>query len=85
MSPTDWNNVALTRLTNVLGEGPGRRVMADGLHAIGLTTLATASDLHRFSLALAPMGGFAAAVGGLLGLHAVMHGDLQTGDTTSYG
>ena len=79
-TPTDWNAVALQRLNNVLGEETGRRTMTEVLDELGVGELASSGDLHRFSQALVARGGFAGAVGGLLGVHAVMYGAPLRGD-----
>jgi hypothetical protein len=70
IDPTDWNAVALAKLTKVLGAERGRRAMTEALQALALASL----DLYRFARHLVAGGGFAGAVGGLLRLHAVMHG-----------
>lgn len=74
IDPTDWNAVALAKLTKVLGAERGRRAMTEALQALALASLASADDLYRFARHLVAGGGFAGAVGGLLRLHAVMHG-----------
>lgn len=71
---TDWHAVATAKLTHVLGEERGRQLLASTLATTGLTALTSADELHRFAQALVEAGGFAGAVGGLLSLHAVMHG-----------
>ncbi len=83
IDPTDWNTVALTKLTKVLGAERGSRAMTEALRALALDSLASADDLYRFARHLVAVGGFVGAVGGLLSLHAVMHGarggELPTG------
>lgn len=71
---TYWDEVALTKLRNVLGPERAGVVMEQIMERIGLRTLSTADDLYRFGQAGAELGGFTAAVGALLRLHAVMHG-----------
>ncbi len=71
---TDWNSVAHTKLTRVLGETAGRRVMAEVLDHLGLDKLRSVEDLRRFADELRPLGGFTAAVAGLLSLHATLYG-----------
>jgi hypothetical protein len=73
-APTDWNGVALARLVKVLGPEAGRGAMDAALRELQLPSLRSADDLYRLSRVLARAGGFASAVGGLLSLHAVMHG-----------
>ena len=74
-NPKDWHAVAESRLTFVLGPEKGAAALASGLSAVGLESLRTARDLHRFAHHLIDSGGFASAVGGLLSVHAVMYGD----------
>jgi hypothetical protein len=74
IDPTDWNAVALGKLTKVLGAERGNRAMTEALRALTLDSLTSADDLYRFARHLAAGGGFVGAVGGLLSLHAVMHG-----------
>lgn len=69
----DWHGVALAKLTNVMGEQAGHELAAAVLQDLGLQRIATASDLRLVAAALAAKGGFASAVGGLLGVHAAMY------------
>jgi hypothetical protein len=71
---TSWDKVARDKLCSVLGREQGEAVMAQVLKQIGLTSLATPDELHRFAQHVARLDGFIAAVGALLSLHAVMHG-----------
>ena len=71
---TDWNGIALAKLTNVLGEGPARKLMAEILTEMHATRLESASELRVFAQALLTRGGFAGAIGGMLKLHATMYG-----------
>lgn len=75
---TDWNGIALNKLTRVLGERAGRQTMSEALSAIGVDELRSAEDLRRFANELSGRGGFAAALGGLLGVHAAMYGDVTS-------
>lgn len=77
MSPTDWQGVALTKLTRILGESAGRELASSVMKDLGLQALSSAADLRRFAQALSKQGGFAHAVGALLELHATMYGDDQ--------
>jgi len=70
---TDWHGVAIAKLTNVMGERTGKELGRAVLEELGLETIASASDLRRVASALAARGGFAAAVGGLLSVHAAMY------------
>jgi len=72
-APTEWNAVAMAKLTNVLGESVGRELMKEVLHEIGVVELRSAGELRSFAKALGERKGFAAAVGGLLSLHATMY------------
>ena len=69
----DWHQVALDKLTRVLGDEAARELMSDVLRELSLDRLATVDDLRRFGGALADRGGFAAALGGMLNLHATIH------------
>ena len=70
----DWHGVAIAKLTSVLGPARGSAALEEALRATGLTHITSADELHRFAQALITAGGFAGAVGGLLSVHAVMHG-----------
>lgn len=72
-APADWHEVAAGKLTRVLGDQAAGELMSDVLRELDLERLATADDLRRFGTALAARGGFAAALGGILSLHATMH------------
>ncbi|MDO9020975.1 MAG: hypothetical protein Q8S73_13495 [Deltaproteobacteria bacterium] len=65
---------ALEKLTRVLGAEKGRRVFADVLSEAKLPDVSTPDDLYVFSECLSRRGGFEAAVGGLLGVAAVLRG-----------
>lgn len=71
----DWEEVAMSRLIRVLGERPGREMAAAVKKELGLSSLRSAAELRAFAERLQSRGGFAAAVGGLLQLHATMHDD----------
>lgn len=66
--------LALEKLTRVLGAARGRRVYDDVLAEAGLTEVRTPDDLYALSECLSRLGGFEAAVGGLLGVAAVLRG-----------
>jgi len=70
---TDWHGVALAKLTHVMGERAGPELAVSVLRELGLEKLRSAEDLRRFASMLSSKGGFAAAVGGLLGVHAAMY------------
>ncbi len=62
------------KLAAVVGDSKADALMAGVLGELHLPTLQSADDLYRFASRLASVGGFAGAVGGLLSVHAVMHG-----------
>jgi hypothetical protein len=72
--PEHWERVALEKLTRVLGERSGRALYAEGLSALGLETVTSPQELHRLAQWLTLQPGFAATVGGLLSVHAVING-----------
>jgi len=70
----DYHAFAISKLVAVLGAHKAATAMAEALRACALERIETADDLHSLSQALVRTGGFAGAVGGLLGVHAVIHG-----------
>ena len=76
--PEHWERIALEKLTRVLGEAPGRTLYVDGLRELGLSTVASPQELHRLAQWLTRQPGFAATVGGLLSVHAVINGASST-------
>lgn len=72
--PTEWHAVAAAKLAAVLGDAKGEVALDGALRATGLARISTASELYRVAQHLSALDGFAAAVGGLLGVHAIMHG-----------
>jgi hypothetical protein len=70
----DWDGLAFGKLSNVLGADQARRIMSETLARLGLAHLTSADDLYRFAQEVGRLGGFASAVGGLLGVTAVMRG-----------
>lgn len=68
------SELALDKLTRVLGDEKGRRVYGAVLLEAGLREIRTANDLYLFSERLSRHGGFEAAVGGMLGVAAVLRG-----------
>lgn len=74
----DMTELALTRLTRVLGASAGRRVFDETLTEAGLAKLTTADDLYLFAGILSNRGGFEGAVGGMLAVTAVMRGAAGT-------
>jgi len=71
---TDWNELAGSKLERVFGTAEAERLMRKSLSQIGLATLDSADDLHRFANELSSSGGFAAPVGAMLSLTAVLRG-----------
>lgn len=78
--PTEWHAVAAAKLAAVLGEAKGAVALDGALRATGLVRISTATELYRVAQHLSAAGGFASAVGGLLGVHAVMHGGNEVRD-----
>jgi hypothetical protein len=73
-TPNDYHAYAEAKLRVVLGEAKAASALTSTLESLGLRRIETVEDLHRFGRALVAAGGFAGAVGGLLTVHAVMHG-----------
>ena len=74
-APSRWDVVAREKLERVIGGAPGLAIYHRGLAALELESLQTADELHRFGQWLTTAEpGFAGAVGGLLAVHAVVHG-----------
>ena len=69
-----WERLALEKLIRVMGEDPGRLLYARALSDLRLTTLASAEELYQLGQWLTRQPGFAAAVGGLLSVQAVIQG-----------
>ncbi|MEO7329870.1 MAG: hypothetical protein ABI193_14930 [Minicystis sp.] len=69
-----FSELALSKLTHVLGDERGRRVFHETLIRSGLTDLRTADDLFAFAQHLSRSTGFEAAVGGLLSVAALLRG-----------
>ncbi|MEO6572667.1 MAG: hypothetical protein ABIP89_02420 [Polyangiaceae bacterium] len=77
-APTDWHLVAVSKLTNVMGASAASEIALSILKELGIEKLSSAADLRRFAAALGAQQGFAAAVGGLLALHATMYDERNT-------
>lgn len=71
---TSWQRVARDKLARVLGADKAEQTLRLALRSAGLTAVNSPDDLFRLSQAIERMGGFAATVGALLALHAVMNG-----------
>lgn len=70
MDAPSVHDVALGRLTRVLGVERGNRLARQILDELGLSELRTPEDLMRFGTALEVLGGYEAAIGAMLRLHA---------------
>ncbi len=68
------DEVAVGKLTRVLGTVAGQRVFEETLNSLHLATLATPDDLFAFGVALTRRKGFESAVGGLITVAAVLRG-----------
>jgi hypothetical protein len=73
-SSEDLHELALTKLTNVLGQERAEAILDDALVRVGLERVKSPDDLHRLGQEILAQGGFAGAVGSLLSLMAVMRG-----------
>jgi len=70
---TNWHEVALAKLTSVMGPIAGQHLAASVLEELGLESLSSPAELRSFANALSTRGGFASAVAALLTLHAAMY------------
>ena len=70
---TNWHEVALAKLSSVMGPIVGQHLAESVLEELGLVSLSSPADLRRFAAALATRGGFASAVAALLTLHVAMY------------
>lgn len=71
----DFGQIARAKLSRVLGPALADSVLERTLRLIGLESLSSADDLYRFSSELGRnKDPIAAAVGGLLGVTALLHG-----------
>jgi len=73
-STSRWHAVARAKLTAVLGAAKAEDAMRDTLAKIGRRELRSADDLYLFAEALAEASGFTGTIGGLLTVHALLHG-----------
>ena len=71
---SDWSAIAREKLTRVLGATKGATVFDATMLGLGMFDLATADDLYAFSQELTKLGGYEAAVGGLLSVQAAIAG-----------
>ena len=72
--PKNWHDVAVAKLTKVLGPVEGMNAANAALVELGLERVTSADELRALAAALERRGGFGAAVGGLLLVHATMYG-----------
>ncbi len=70
----DLSELALSKLTRILGPQRGPRVHREVLAVMGLRELRTPDDLHLFAKHVTDRGGMDGAVGGLLSVAAVIRG-----------
>lgn len=68
-----FHDLALTKMTRILGEKRARAIMGELLAMLGLE-LRDADELLHFATELSKLGGFEGAVGAMLSVQAVMHG-----------
>ncbi len=68
-----FHQLALTKMTRILGEQRARVLMDQVLTTLGVE-LANADELLQFANELSKLGGFEGAVGAMLSVQAVMHG-----------
>ena len=74
MRRSEWDELALDKLTRVLGRQQGERILQRTLSALGRPSLASEQDLYTFGQLVVAEEGFAGAVGALLSTIAVMRG-----------
>ncbi len=68
-----FRELALTKMTRILGEKRARVIMGQLLSSLGVE-LRDADELLQFASELSKLGGFEGAVGAMLSVQAVMHG-----------
>lgn len=76
-SRSELEEIALTKLTRVLGQETGRRVFDETLAKAGIKAIQTPDELFVFAQMLSKSKGFEGAVGGLLSVTAVMRGAVE--------
>lgn len=74
MTPSRWDEVALEKLSNVVGSARAEEVFARTLRDLNLDQLRSADDLYSFAQQVRKLEGFVGAVGALLSVHAVIQG-----------
>lgn len=71
---SELSQLALRKMTSVLGAERARQLMTSVLTELRLSDLESPDDLFRFAGELSKLNGFEAAVGAMLGVTAVMRG-----------
>ncbi len=74
---SELHQFAFEKIAKVLGPDRARQIMARLLAELGIE-LQTPDDLLRLSRAMTALGGFEGAVGGMLGVAAVLRGAADT-------
>lgn len=74
MPNSEFGQLALEKMTRVLGEARARQLFDDICSEIGLNGISSADDLLAFARVLSDRGAFEGAVGALLSVQAVMRG-----------
>jgi len=74
VTPSEWDDVARSKLTRVLGASEGEHVFAATLAKIGKQRLVSADDAYRFAQILKQDSPVIAAIGSMLALSAVIRG-----------
>jgi hypothetical protein len=72
--PSEWNDMARTKLVRVLGSSEGELVFEQTLRKLRVQRLQSANDVYRFAQFLKEDGPVVAAVGAMLALSAVIKG-----------
>lgn len=75
---SELHQLALRKLTNVLGAEHARSLMTRTLGELAMPHIETPHHLLQFADALRGQGGFIAAVGAMLGVAAVLRGATPT-------
>lgn len=75
-----FHELALTKMTRILGEQRAHRLMEQILESLGIE-LQGPDELLRFAAELSKLGGFEGAVGAMLSVQAVMHGASTDADS----
>lgn len=74
MPNSEFGQLALEKMTRVLGEARARQLFDEICTEIGLNGISDADDLLAFARALSGRGAFEGAVGAMLSVQAVMKG-----------